>query len=283
MTTLYAQASAAWASANWNTQADGGGSAQSPVDGDTCEANGQTVTIGTNLPIGVTLKCTAGGQFGLSALDLTTYCLKSAVVAPEFVISGHDNYTGGSAGTYHPCQVAEVLDSVSFGAASAETGTYHAPDAAEVLDSAVFGPASGTPGTYHEATAAEVKDGTGFGAGSALTGTYSPGGTYVEGEAAQLAADQAAVLAKAAYIDDTQTIIGQAGTLDMDLYVLRSELAPLATIQSQLDARGITTSNKAQTGDAFARLGAPAGASIAADIAAVKATTATGGGEAFDG
>lgn len=43
-------------------------------------------------------------------------------------------------------------------------------------------------------------------------------------EAAQLATDQAAVLAKAAYIVDTQTILGQAGTLDMDLYVLISAL-----------------------------------------------------------
>lgn len=32
------------------------------------------------------------------------------------------------------------------------------------------------------------------------------------------------MLAKAAYIDDTQTILGQAGTLDMDLYALISAL-----------------------------------------------------------
>ena len=42
------------------------------------------------------------------------------------------------------------------------------------------------------------------------------------GAATQLSTDQAEVLAAAAYIDDTQTILGQAGTLDMDLYTLTS-------------------------------------------------------------
>lgn len=43
-------------------------------------------------------------------------------------------------------------------------------------------------------------------------------------EAAQLATDQAAVLSKAAYIVNTQTILGQAGTLNLALYILISAL-----------------------------------------------------------
>jgi roadblock/LC7 domain-containing protein len=67
------------------------------------------------------------------------------------------------AGTYHPCAVAEVLDTVSFGAASAETGTYHAPDAGEVISTAVFGAASGTAGTFVVPAEADVKDGVNYG------------------------------------------------------------------------------------------------------------------------
>ena len=59
--------------------------------------------------------------------------------------------TDGTVGTYHPCLVAEVLSTVSFGAGSAETGT------------------------YHEAVEAEVQKDVAFGAGSALTGAYSSG------------------------------------------------------------------------------------------------------------
>jgi len=88
-------------------------------------------------------------------------------------------------GTYHPCLVAEVLDTVSFGALSAETGTYHAPAAAEVVNTAVFGPASGTSGTYP---------------------------TTATSKAEQLAVDQAEVLASVAYILTGHTILSQAGT-----------------------------------------------------------------------
>ena len=93
-------------------------------------------------------------------------------VAVEYVIEGHDNYVGGDAGTYHPTLVAEVLDTVSFGAASAETGTYHAPGVAEVIDSAVFGAASGESGTVHLPDVAEVISTATFGAASGSTGTY---------------------------------------------------------------------------------------------------------------
>lgn len=77
-------------------------------------------------------------------------------------------------GTYHVTAAAEVLDTVSFGAASAETGTYHAPDPGEVIDTAVFGPASGTAGTFAVPAEADVKDGV----------MYGEDGTEFEGELA---------------------------------------------------------------------------------------------------
>jgi collagen type VII alpha len=97
---------------------------------------------------------------------------------------------------------ADVLEgSGAFGYANALTpaleadnvldasgGNYHAPTAGEVLSTAAFGVAPQT-GTYHVATTGEVKDGVTFGAGSAETGTYSPGGTFAEGQADQLATD----------------------------------------------------------------------------------------------
>jgi hypothetical protein len=76
-------------------------------------------------------------------------------------------------GTYHVTGVAEVLDSVSFGAASAQTGTYHAPSAAEVISTAVFGPASGTPGTYVAPVAADVRSGVANGVSPGV-GTMPP-------------------------------------------------------------------------------------------------------------
>lgn len=111
-------------------------------------------------------------------LNMSLYTLKSAVVNVAYVISGHDNYTGGSAGTYHPTQVAEVLDTVSFGANSAEAGTYHAPDALEVWHTAVFGPNSATPGTKVGSSIANLTVGN-VKAGVVIddvTGTYGGGG-----------------------------------------------------------------------------------------------------------
>jgi hypothetical protein len=81
-------------------------------------------------------------------LDMTLYTLIANVVAVAYVISGHDNYVGGPAGTYHPTLVAEVLDTVSFGAVSAETGIYHEAATTEVEDGIFFGPGSTYEGSY---------------------------------------------------------------------------------------------------------------------------------------
>lgn len=75
-------------------------------------------------------------------------------------------------------------------------------------------------------------------------------------EAAQLATDQAAVLAKAAYIVDTQTILGQAGTLDMDLYVLISALPDKKYLYYNID-RGDGQKGTLRASNIHANAGAP--------------------------
>jgi hypothetical protein len=135
------------------------------------------------------------GHFGTNnatsgGLDLTTYTLKSGVVATDAVIKGHNNYTpadGGGDGDFDVtnCVATKIRDGVTIGG----TSSHHAD------------------------------------------GTYSPGGTYAEGQAAQLVTDKAAVTAKVAYIDDTQTILTIAGTLDMDLWTLISGLVAPADVR----------------------------------------------------
>jgi hypothetical protein len=66
------------------------------------------------------------------------------------------------------------------------------------------------------------------------------------------------------------TIIDQ-GTKAYDDQMLVIETYGHASAQHKFD---LDTASVAQTGDAFARLGAPAGASVSADVAAVKAQTA---------
>jgi hypothetical protein len=148
----------------------------------------------------------ASGEAAQLAIDQAAVLAKAAYIIDSQTILSQ-------AGLYHEAAASEVQSGVHFGPSSSYTGTYAGgtdfPAPAYVIEGHTT---NGEPGTYHETTVAEVKSGTAFGAGSALTGTYSPGGTYAEGQAAQLATDQAAVLAKAAYIIDSQTILGQAGT-----------------------------------------------------------------------
>jgi hypothetical protein len=154
---------------------------------------------------------------GAGTLDLSLYTLISNVVAAAYVIEGHDNYTGGDAGTYHEATTTEVQDGVTFGAAEALTGTYDPmaaavfPAAANVSDvETAYGPTGaeyagsldlslyvltsnvvdpdyvieghdnytgGAAGTYHEADVTEVEDGVMFGPGSTYEGSYLGGGT----------------------------------------------------------------------------------------------------------
>lgn len=123
------------------------------------------------------------------------YVAKMDVVAADYVIVGYDNYTGGSPGTYPTTATTQAADVAAIEAA--------------VLD---------TDGTDSTITLPNAVEAT---AGTALV--------YAAGQAAQLATDEAAVTAKVAYLDDTQTILGIAGELDMDLYTL------LTTVKSTLN------------------------------------------------
>jgi hypothetical protein len=108
-------------------------------------------------------------------------------------------------------------------------------------DEAAWGPTGAEyAGLYHESTVGEVKNGTMFGASSVLEGEYSPGGTFAEGQADQYSTDQAEVTAKAAYLDDTQTICEIAGTLDMDLWELVTTGDSRVATQLQDDKDAVT-------------------------------------------
>lgn len=158
-------------------------------------------------------------------LDLSLYTLISGVVAAQYVLVGHDNYTGGDAGTFD------------------ESARNTDPGEANVVDGV----------TYKILNVAKE-------------GTYAGGGGYTYGDN-----DPDYVLTTAdgagnyVPIADSDTVDGGV------VYGVGEEGTGVnaTTLGTILDARGITTANKAQTGDAYIRLGAPAGASIAADIATV--------------
>ena len=154
-----------------------------------------------------------------------------------------DSASGGTAysaavdyhGTYHAPLAAEVLDTVSFGAASAETGTYHAPLAAEVISTATFGVGDLTPGEYD---VSEVVD-TNILVGASIGGVA---GAEI-GSAAQLVIDVAAVSAELHHITtDVVNLLDAAndGELDMSLYALipgGGALADLAEYEDKTQRR----------------------------------------------
>lgn len=122
--------------------------------------------------------------------------------------------------------------------------------------------------------------------------------TYLPGEAATLQADQAVNTTKVGGTTQTARDIGAsvllssgtgAGQLDFTSGIVKANLAQilgtaLTETAGQIAAGfkkvfdvGVpvfTAASVNQTGDAFARLGAPAGASVSADIAAAKVDTA---------
>jgi hypothetical protein len=65
-----------------------------------------------------------------------------------------------------------------------------------------------------------------------------------------------------------------AATQKVDVETIKTQTVTAAAGVTVLASVGTAATSTAQTGDAFARLGAPAGLSISADIAAVKTQTA---------
>jgi len=85
---------------------------------------------------------TAWGPTGseyAGALDLTTYVLKSAVIAADYVLTGQNNYTGGDAGTLVMPDAAYVWNTVGdFGVGGdGSTAAMHASDIANCTPSNV--------------------------------------------------------------------------------------------------------------------------------------------------
>lgn len=76
-------------------------------------------------------------------------------------------------------------------------------------------------------------------------------------------------ITNAAVADDVDVNVKTIAAGAITAAAIATDAIDADAIGTLLDARGITTSNKAQTGDAYARLGAPAGASVSEDIATV--------------
>ncbi|OQA02132.1 MAG: hypothetical protein BWY71_00136 [Planctomycetes bacterium ADurb.Bin412] len=118
------------------------------------------------------------------SLNLTLYVLKSAVVSESYVVVGHDNYTGGSAGTY-PTTATSKAEQLAEDKAAVTAAAASIKDDTTILTVA---------GTYDFTTALAT--------------------SYSDGQANQLAADQAAVDAEKASIKDDTEILGVTGTYD---------------------------------------------------------------------
>lgn len=64
------------------------------------------------------------------------------------------------------------------------------------------------------------------------------------------------------------------GNIRVNVDTIKTQTVTCAASVTVLASVGTAATSTAQTGDAFARLGAPAGASVSADVAAIKAQTA---------
>ena len=164
-------------------------------------------------------------------------------------------------------------------------GTGSTPQATLTLGANVIGSASSfgkfgalTVPTYHEALESEVKNLTPFGAGSLLTGTYSPGGTFVEGQAAQLATDRDAVAIVAGSILTTVTgLLGTVdGTFDLDAYEAGRNSDPgIANVVDGVpyEILGVSLEGTYESGDLY---------TYGSNVAAHVLTIATGNPGTYD-
>ena len=128
---------------------------------------------------GITTATTILGVAG--TLDMSAYTLISGVVGPTYVLSGHDNYSGGSTGSLTLPAAGDVLSgSGTYGVAgTGSTPTLTLPAAGDVLS-----------GTRTDCPAADALSGTSYGAG----GTSITGTMFVPTTAAIATAVAAAIL-----------------------------------------------------------------------------------------
>ena len=147
----------------------------------------------------------------------TDYVAKTDVVAAAYVLTGHDNYVGGSAGTYSPGAGYTYGDNSAAQVLTTATGagSYHAPDAAEVISTAVFGPSSGTSGTYDvsSVSAGNIKTGISIGG---VSGTFTHTADYTLTSTIDYP--------DAANVRNNDTVGGTPGTLDLSSYTLTASI-----------------------------------------------------------
>jgi hypothetical protein len=161
--------------------------------------------------------------------------------------------------------------------ASNEPGLYRldVPDAALVAgaDWVIVSVKVASAFVYHERLSLETK-----GSAEVDTKLGSPIGASVSADLVTIAAyvdtEVAAIKAKTDNLPASPAAVGSAMTLAAGA-IATATFAGGATLPRVTLADTLTTytGNTPQTGDAFARLGGPSGASIAADIAALLATT----------
>lgn len=99
------------------------------------------------------------------------------------------------------------------------------------------------------------------------TATLGPLKVFVHVAGARPVELECLVLAANVY----DSLVAASANLKADLDTIKTRAVVCAAGVTVLPSVGTVTENAPQTGDAFARLGAPAGASHAADVAAVKA------------
>jgi hypothetical protein len=94
---------------------------------------------------------------------------------------------------------------------------------------------------------------------------------YLDLTATEMNADTVAIIVKTNYTGakTTPIVLYPSDTGD-----IKVQLEPITHTSAVIPTVSTLTGHTAQTGDAFARLGAPAGASVSADVAGVKADTA---------
>ena len=137
-----------------------------------------------------------------------------SIVDPAYVVVGHNNYTGGSAGTY-PTSATTAASQLATDEAAVTAAAAGITTATTIL---------GVTGTLDMSTyvlksnvvsAAYVVTGNNNYVGGSA-GSYPTSATTA---ASQLATDAAAVTAAKASIVNTVTLLGVTGTLDLTVYV----------------------------------------------------------------
>ena len=166
---------------------------------------------------GMTTATTILGVTG--TLDMSTYVLKTNVVSAAYVVTGDNNYVGGSAGTY-PTSATTAAAQLAADEAAVTAAKSGVTTATTIL---------GVTGTLdmslyvlktNVVSAAYVVSGNSNYVGGA-GGTYPTSTTTA---AAQLATDEAAVTAAKSGVTTATTILGVTGTLDLTTYVLISDV-----------------------------------------------------------